>query len=80
MFGNDPVSYPMLLYYYYGSWALCWALAAFLSSLILYIACKYPWMWDRSDRLCGLVVRVPGYTTEMYCVSCEIRTEFIYVM
>jgi hypothetical protein len=20
------------------------------------------------DRLCGLVVRVPGYTTEMYCV------------
>jgi hypothetical protein len=23
------------------------------------------------------VVRVPGYTTEMYCVSCEVRTEFI---
>jgi hypothetical protein len=33
-----------------------------------------------SDRLCGLVVRVPGYTTEMYCVSCEVQTEFIYVM
>jgi hypothetical protein len=32
------------------------------------------------DRLCGLVVRVPGYTTEMYCDSCEVRTEFIYVM
>jgi hypothetical protein len=32
------------------------------------------------DRLCGLVVRVPGYITEMYCVSCEVRTEFIYVM
>jgi hypothetical protein len=32
------------------------------------------------DRLCGLVVRVPGYTTEMYCASCEVRTEFIYVM
>jgi hypothetical protein len=32
------------------------------------------------DRLFGLVVRVPGDTTEMYCVSCEIRTEFIYVM
>jgi hypothetical protein len=32
------------------------------------------------DRLCGLVVRVLGYTTEMYCASCEIRTEFIYVM
>jgi hypothetical protein len=31
------------------------------------------------DRLCGLVGRVPGYRTEMYCVSCEIRTEFIYV-
>jgi hypothetical protein len=33
-----------------------------------------------TDRLCGLVVRVPGYTTEMYCASCEVRTEFIYVM
>jgi hypothetical protein len=32
------------------------------------------------DRLCGLVVRVPGYTTEMYSVSCEERTELIYVM
>jgi hypothetical protein len=32
-----------------------------------------------SDRHCGLVVRVPGYTTEMYCDSCEVRTEFIYV-
>jgi hypothetical protein len=32
------------------------------------------------DRLCGLVVRVPGYTTEMYCASCEVRTGFIYVM
>jgi hypothetical protein len=32
------------------------------------------------DRLCGLVVRVPGYRAEMYCVSCEVRTEFIYVM
>jgi hypothetical protein len=29
------------------------------------------------DRLCRLVVRVPGYRTEMYCVSCEVRTEFI---
>jgi hypothetical protein len=32
------------------------------------------------DRLCGLVVRVPGYRTEMYCASCEVRTEFMYVM
>jgi hypothetical protein len=33
-------------------------------------------------RLCGLAVRVPGYITEMYCDSCEVRTEFtrIYVM
>jgi hypothetical protein len=29
------------------------------------------------DCLCGLVVRVPAYTTEMYCDSCEVRTEFI---
>jgi hypothetical protein len=33
-----------------------------------------------SDRHCGLVVRVPGYKTEMYCVYCEVRTEFIYFM
>jgi hypothetical protein len=32
------------------------------------------------DRLCGLVVRVPGYRTEMYRASCEVRTEFINVM
>jgi hypothetical protein len=32
------------------------------------------------DRLCGLVVRVPGFTSEVYCVSCEVRTEFIYVI
>jgi hypothetical protein len=31
-------------------------------------------------RLCGLVVRVPGYSREMYCVSCEVGTEFTYVM
>jgi hypothetical protein len=30
--------------------------------------------------LCGVVVRVPDYRTEMYCVSCEVRTEFIYVV
>jgi hypothetical protein len=32
------------------------------------------------DRLCGLVVTVPGHITEMYFASCEVRTEFIYVM
>jgi hypothetical protein len=43
-----------------------------------------PWFARRIllkfDRLCGLVVRVPGYTTEMYYVSSEVRTDFIYVM
>jgi hypothetical protein len=34
-------------------------------------------MQKKVDRLCGLVVRVSGYTTEMYCVSCEVWTEFI---
>jgi hypothetical protein len=33
----------------------------------------------RNGRLCGLVERFPGYITEMYCVSCEVRTEFIYL-
>jgi hypothetical protein len=32
------------------------------------------------DRLHGLVTMVPGYRTEMCRVSCEVRTEFIYVM
>jgi hypothetical protein len=26
------------------------------------------------------VVRAPGYRKEMYCVSYQVRTEFIYVM
>jgi hypothetical protein len=26
------------------------------------------------------VVRVPGCRTKMFCVSCEVRTQFIYVM
>jgi hypothetical protein len=37
-------------------------------------------MYKNVDGLCGLVVRVPAYWTEMYCVSCEVLTEFIYVM
>jgi hypothetical protein len=32
------------------------------------------------NRLCGLMVRVPSYKTQMYCVSWEVSTEFIYVM
>jgi hypothetical protein len=31
-------------------------------------------------RLCGLVVRVPGCKMEMYCASCEVGNELIYVM
>jgi hypothetical protein len=34
-------------------------------------------LYEYADSLCGLVVRVPGYITEMYCDSCEVRTEFI---
>jgi hypothetical protein len=36
-------------------------------------------MYIVTDRLCGLVVKVPGYKTEMYCVSCEVQTKFIHV-
>jgi hypothetical protein len=37
-------------------------------------------IYKKVDRLCGLVVRVPGYRTEMYCASCEVRTDFIYML
>jgi hypothetical protein len=40
----------------------------------------YIYYVEQSRPLCGLVVRVPGYKTEMYCAFCEVRTEFIYVM
>jgi tetratricopeptide (TPR) repeat protein len=30
---------------------------------------------ERLDRLCGLMVRVPGYTTEMYCASCQSQSQ-----
>jgi hypothetical protein len=30
--------------------------------------------------ICGLVVRVPGYSKKMNCASCEVRTESIYIM
>jgi hypothetical protein len=36
-------------------------------------------MLKKVDRLCGLVARVLGYRTEMYCVSCEVRTYECYV-
>jgi hypothetical protein len=35
------------------------------------------WCYIEIVHDCGLVVRVPGYTSEMYCVSCEVRTEVI---
>jgi hypothetical protein len=37
-------------------------------------------MVELCPRLYGLVVNVPGYGTEMYCGSCELRTVFIYVV
>jgi hypothetical protein len=43
------------------------------------ISSTLPWFGNLGN-LCGLVVRVPGYTTVKYCVCCEVRTEFIYVM
>jgi hypothetical protein len=45
------------------------ALVSFNTKFLCYLYC-----------LGGLVVRVPGYTTEMYCDSCEVRTEFIYML
>jgi hypothetical protein len=39
--------------------------------------CCFNWSVKEVDRLCGPVVRVPGYRSEMYCASCEVRTEFI---
>jgi hypothetical protein len=47
-----------------------------LSSLFLFL---FDPLFYLNDRLCGLVARVPGYTTEMYCVSCEVRTGFINI-
>jgi hypothetical protein len=49
------------------------------SAAELYTQCYSP-VSQEVHHLCGLVVRVPGYTTEMYCDSCEVRTEFIYAM
>jgi hypothetical protein len=51
-----------------GSSAVLSGLGRVFSFLILHIS---------GDRLCGLMVRVPGYTTGMYCDSSEVRTEFI---
>jgi hypothetical protein len=37
-------------------------------------------MKKKVERLFILVIRVPGYTTLMYYVLCEVRNEFVYVM
>jgi hypothetical protein len=47
-----------------------------LGGFTLVLACLLCSMVLPSKKVC----RVPGYRTEMYCVSCEVRTEFIYVM
>jgi hypothetical protein len=39
---------------------------------ICYVEESRPPLWSSGQ--------VPGCRTEMYCVSCEVRTEFIYVM
>jgi hypothetical protein len=52
-------------------------LATELRCIVLPVRYELNLYVEESDRLCGLVVRVPGYTTEMYCASCEVRTEFI---
>jgi hypothetical protein len=55
----------------------------FLIFYILALHCAhFPGSKEHADELYlkKLMVRVPGYTTELYCVSCEVQTEFIYVM
>jgi hypothetical protein len=32
------------------------------------------------DLLCGIIGRVPGHRTEMYCVSYEVQTQFVYML
>jgi hypothetical protein len=50
------------------------------SIAVKHINIIFPNYSSNFDRLCCLVVRVPGCITEIYCVSFEVRTEFIYVM
>jgi hypothetical protein len=54
---------------------ICQHVAPVLTAFLRFhdhFACSLP--------ICDLVVRVPGYIMEIYCVSCEVRTEFIYAM
>jgi hypothetical protein len=57
-----------------------WVKFGHVRFLAKYKLAVYKYYDENDARLCCLVARVCGYTTEMYCVSCEVRTEFIYVM
>jgi hypothetical protein len=50
----------------WGFWSPCHWVPYILAAF------QRPSMWSS--------VRAPDYRTEMYCVSCEVRTEFIYVV
>jgi hypothetical protein len=52
----------------------CWSVARYLVRHVYFVLCL------TVDRLCGLVVSASGYRMQMYCDSCEVRNEFIYVM
>jgi hypothetical protein len=60
--------------------AKVWKAERYFSSYFQQWRLQSYYSWFSLNVLCGLVVRVPGYTREMYCVSCEVQTEFIYVM
>jgi hypothetical protein len=49
-----------------------------LSMNTFFLSC--PRLLVVSLSICMKITRVPGYRTDMYCVSCEVRTEFMYVM
>jgi hypothetical protein len=69
-------------------WLRCMTCPSHRELNIHHLFCLWVSLWEMNsrrckvlgDRLCGLVVRAPGYRTEMYCASCEVRTEFIHVM
>jgi hypothetical protein len=48
-----------------------------MAPMTRFIVLSESYGFDDVGPLCGLVVRVLGYRMEMYCVSCEVRTEFI---
>jgi hypothetical protein len=66
--------------YYCSSYRLLYALSDKFSGFYKFPGCNSVHWEELSDRLCCLVIRVPGYITKMHCASCEVRTEFIYVM